>query len=85
MLTALTIKNQHADIFTFLHGNLQAQADNCRVPTEATKSSLVYVSDASQLAEARGRGSAIVIMPAQMAACAAIPCSPQMLIVAIFP
>ena len=71
MLTALTIKNQHADVFTFLHGNLDAQAGCCKVPAEATDSSLVYVSDAAQLAEARCRGSAIVIMPAHMAACAA--------------
>jgi UDP-3-O-[3-hydroxymyristoyl] glucosamine N-acyltransferase len=72
MLAASTIKNQHADIFTFLHGNLEAQASHCHVPTEAGSHSLVYVSDAAQLAEARGRGPAIVIVPSHMMGCAAM-------------
>jgi UDP-3-O-[3-hydroxymyristoyl] glucosamine N-acyltransferase len=69
MLTALTIRNQHADIFTFLHGNLEAKADHCHVPEEASCSSLVYVSDAAQLETALGRAPAIVIVPAHMTAC----------------
>jgi UDP-3-O-[3-hydroxymyristoyl] glucosamine N-acyltransferase len=69
MLTAQTIKDQHADIFTFLHGNLEAKADHCHVPDEASSGSLVYVSDAAQLAAALGRAPAIVIVPAHMAAC----------------
>jgi UDP-3-O-[3-hydroxymyristoyl] glucosamine N-acyltransferase len=68
MLTAHTIKNQHADIFTFLHGNLEAKAEHCHVPEEATHGSLVYVGDAAQLAEALGHEPAIVIVPAHMAA-----------------
>jgi UDP-3-O-[3-hydroxymyristoyl] glucosamine N-acyltransferase len=71
MLTANTIKNQHADIFTFLRGNLAAEAMHCRVPGQACSSSLVYVSDAEQLSEAVRRDPAIVIVPAHMATCAA--------------
>ncbi len=72
MLTANTIKNQHADIFTFLRGNLGAQASHCHVPAEATNRSLVYVSDEAQLAQAQCRDSAIVIVPSHMAGCAAL-------------
>jgi UDP-3-O-[3-hydroxymyristoyl] glucosamine N-acyltransferase len=71
MLAAQTINNQHADIFTFLHGNLEAIASHCHVPEEASGASLVYVSDPAQLAEARRRGAAILIVPAHMAACVA--------------
>jgi UDP-3-O-[3-hydroxymyristoyl] glucosamine N-acyltransferase len=71
MLTAHTIKNQHADIFTFLHGDLEATANHCHVPEEALGGSLVYVSDLAQLAEARARRPAIVILPSHLTACAA--------------
>src|SRR5258707_6278881 len=53
MLTAQTIKNQHSDIFTFLHGVLEIEAIHCHVPEEAFIGSLVYVMDASQLPEVR--------------------------------
>jgi UDP-3-O-[3-hydroxymyristoyl] glucosamine N-acyltransferase len=69
MLTAQTIKNQHSDIFTFLHGNLDAGASYCHIPEEALIGSLVYVSDASQLAEALRRKPAILIVPAKMTDC----------------
>jgi UDP-3-O-[3-hydroxymyristoyl] glucosamine N-acyltransferase len=71
MLTAHTIKDQHADIFTFLYGDLEAKAINCRVPEEAGSDSLVYVSDATQLAEALSHQPAIVILPTHMSACVA--------------
>jgi hypothetical protein len=35
MLTAHIIKNQHSDIFTFLHGDLEIEASHCHVPQEA--------------------------------------------------
>ena len=66
MLAAQTIKDQHSDIFTFLHGNLQLAASYCHVPEEALLGSLVYVSDAAQLAEARSRQPAILIVPVRM-------------------
>jgi UDP-3-O-[3-hydroxymyristoyl] glucosamine N-acyltransferase len=69
MLTAHTIKNHHSDIFTFLHGDLEIEASHCHVPQEALLGSLVYVSDAEQLAEARLHKPAILIVPAQMTGC----------------
>src|SRR6202011_546731 len=66
MLTAQTIKNQHSDIFTFLHGNREIGASHCHIPEEALLGSLVYVSDAAQLAEARRHKPAILIVPAKM-------------------
>ena len=69
MLTAQTIKNQHSDIFTFLHGNLDVGASHCHIPEEALVDSLVYVSDALQLAEARRHKPAIIIVPAKMIGC----------------
>ena len=73
MLSAQTIKNHHSDIFTFLHGNLETVAAQCHVPEEATPLSLIYVSDAAQLAEARSRKPAILIIPAKMACCVGAP------------
>jgi UDP-3-O-[3-hydroxymyristoyl] glucosamine N-acyltransferase len=67
MLSAQTIKNHHSDIFTFLHGNLAAIADNCHVPEEARRASLVYVTDAAQLCEARRHKPAILIVHANVA------------------
>ena len=69
MLTAQTIKTQHSDTFTFLHGNLEIAASDCRIPEEALLNSLVYVSDAAQLAEARRHKPAILIVPAKMTQC----------------
>ena len=63
MLAAQTIKDQHSDAFTFLHGNLGRSASHCHIPEEASTDSLVYVSDAKQLAEARSRRPAILIVP----------------------
>jgi UDP-3-O-[3-hydroxymyristoyl] glucosamine N-acyltransferase len=66
MLAAQTIKDQHSDIFTFLRGNLRLAASHCHIPEEASLASLVYVSDADQLAEARIHRPAILIVPGQM-------------------
>jgi UDP-3-O-[3-hydroxymyristoyl] glucosamine N-acyltransferase len=69
MLSAQTIKNQHSDIFTFLHGDLEIEASHCHVPQEALLGSLVYVSDAEQLAEARRHKPAILIVTTKMTGC----------------
>jgi UDP-3-O-[3-hydroxymyristoyl] glucosamine N-acyltransferase len=66
MLTGQTIKNQHSDVFTFLHGNLDIAASHCHIPEEALLGSLVYVSDAVQLAEARRHQPAILIVSSKM-------------------
>jgi UDP-3-O-[3-hydroxymyristoyl] glucosamine N-acyltransferase len=71
MLTAQTIKNLHSDTFTFLHGNLQNSASHCRIPEESCRRSLVFATDAAQLAEARRRTPAILIVHSKMSACAA--------------
>jgi len=73
MLNARTIESQHSDVFTFLRGNLDIAASQCHVPEEAACGSLVYVSDAEQLAEARRHKPAILIMSAEMAACLVPP------------
>jgi UDP-3-O-[3-hydroxymyristoyl] glucosamine N-acyltransferase len=67
MLSAQLIKNQHSNIFTFLHGNLEGTATHCRIPEEASHESLVYVSTEEQLAEARRHKPAILIVHANMA------------------
>jgi UDP-3-O-[3-hydroxymyristoyl] glucosamine N-acyltransferase len=67
MLSAQAIKNQHSDIFTFLRGNLEMAAMHCHVPEEALPQSLVYVTDAAQLSEARLHKPAILIVHVNMA------------------
>jgi UDP-3-O-[3-hydroxymyristoyl] glucosamine N-acyltransferase len=67
MLTAQTIKNQHANIFAFLHGNLEIAATHCHVAEEATPQSLVFVNDAALLAHVRCRKPAILIVQAKLA------------------
>lgn len=67
MLSANAIKNRHSDIFTFLHGNLELAARHCHTPEEAAAQSLVYVTDAAQLCEARRRKPAILIAHANLA------------------
>jgi UDP-3-O-[3-hydroxymyristoyl] glucosamine N-acyltransferase len=69
MLIAQTIENRHSDVFTHLHGNLQLSASHCHVPEEASTGSLVYASDAAQLAEARLHQPAILVVPAKMSGC----------------
>jgi UDP-3-O-[3-hydroxymyristoyl] glucosamine N-acyltransferase len=67
MLSAQAIKNHHSDIFTFLHGNLATAAAHCRIPEEAVAQSLVYVTDAAQLFEARRHKPAILIAHSNLA------------------
>jgi UDP-3-O-[3-hydroxymyristoyl] glucosamine N-acyltransferase len=67
MLSAQLIENRHSAIFTFLHGNLERVAAHCRVPEMASPQSLVYVSNAAQLAEARCHKPAILIVHANLA------------------
>jgi UDP-3-O-[3-hydroxymyristoyl] glucosamine N-acyltransferase len=67
MLSAQAIKNHHSDIFTFLHGDLALAASHCHVPEEALRQSLVYVTDAAQLLEARRHKPAILIAHANIA------------------
>jgi UDP-3-O-[3-hydroxymyristoyl] glucosamine N-acyltransferase len=67
MLSAQAIKNHHSDIFTFLHGDLELAAMHCHIPAEALPQSLVYVTDAAQLCEARRHKPAILIVHVNMA------------------
>jgi UDP-3-O-[3-hydroxymyristoyl] glucosamine N-acyltransferase len=69
MLTAQTIENRHSDVFTYLHGSLELSASHCHVPEAASAVSLVYASNAEQLAEARLRKPAILVVPAKMTGC----------------
>ena len=63
MLTGQTIKSQHADVFTFLNGNLQTQANHCETPADALAGSLVYANTPEQAAEAMLHQPAILIVP----------------------
>jgi UDP-3-O-[3-hydroxymyristoyl] glucosamine N-acyltransferase len=62
MLTGTTIRREHSDVFTFLHGNLANSACQCEIPEQVLRGSLVYVSDAAQLAEALKHEPAILIV-----------------------
>jgi hypothetical protein len=62
MLSAHTVQSQHADVCQYLQGDYEAVATNCRVPNEAGTDSLVFVSDVTQLAIARQRGAAILVV-----------------------
>jgi UDP-3-O-[3-hydroxymyristoyl] glucosamine N-acyltransferase len=68
MLSAHTVQSRHGDVFTYLRGDLDAVANNCRIPVEAGVDSLVFVSDAAQLALACERGAAIVVLEQKFAA-----------------
>lgn len=66
MLTGQTIKNDHADVFTFLSGNLQTTASHCEIPEQALSGSLVYASTSDQAAEAMMHRPAILIIASHM-------------------
>ena len=66
MLTGQTIKTHHADVFTFLQGNLQTQATDCKIPVLALGGSLVYASTGEQAAEALLHRPAILVVSAQL-------------------
>jgi UDP-3-O-[3-hydroxymyristoyl] glucosamine N-acyltransferase len=67
MLRAQTIRNDHAEVLTFLHGNLEACATRCRSPGEAGDDSLVFATSPEQLAESIRRKAAIVIVQEKIA------------------
>jgi len=67
-LSARTVRDNHADLFTYLQGDLEASADACRGPEEGCAASLVYASDAEQLAAAARTHAAIVIVERGLAA-----------------
>jgi len=71
MLAAQTIQQDHAAVFTWLSGDLQRVASECRVPAEVGPDSLVFVGDEAQLACTMQRKPAIVIVQANLAARAA--------------
>ena len=52
MLAARDVKDRHSDVFTHLAGSLNRSARLCRVPEDACKDSLVYVTDPAQLKQA---------------------------------
>jgi len=61
MLSAQTVANEHAELFTLLCGDLSARARHCRRPEECDPQSLVFVTDAAQVARVAQVGAAIVI------------------------
>ena len=67
MLSGQTIHNRHSETFTFLQGDLAITALNCHVPEEASRQSLVYVTDVAQLCEARRHRPAILVVHAKVA------------------
>jgi UDP-3-O-[3-hydroxymyristoyl] glucosamine N-acyltransferase len=66
MLTGQTIKSHHADVFTFLAGNLQTRASHCETPEQALSGSLVYASTPEQLTEALLHRPAILVIASQI-------------------
>ncbi len=67
MLNARTVQGSHGDVFTYLHGELDAAATHCHMPCDAGPNSLVFVSDQAQLANARERGAAILVVQRDIA------------------
>src|SRR5437762_3541318 len=67
MLRAQTIWNDHAEVLTFLHGNLEASATRCDSPDEAGDDSLVFATSPEQLAQATRRKAAIIIVHEKIA------------------
>jgi len=67
MLAATTIQTQHADVFTFLCGDLKKRATVSRTWDRACCESLVFVSDEVQLAAALRVKPAILVVQAKLA------------------
>jgi len=67
MLHARTVQSRHADVFTYLQGDPDAMAANCRVPADAGPESLVFVTDPAQLEIARQRRAAILVVQRDVA------------------
>ena len=68
MLQALTVANDHPDLFTHLAGDLRRGAAQCRPPEEATPESLVYASEPAHIQQALSRKAAILIVHRKLAA-----------------
>jgi len=66
MLTGQTIKSHHADVFTFVEGDLQTRASHCEIPEQALRGSLVYASTPEQAAEALLHRPAILIIASHL-------------------
>ena len=67
MLKAQTIRSDHADVFSFLQGNLAACASGCHTPDETGHASLVFVSRPEQLAAAIRLKAAIIVVHRKIA------------------
>ena len=67
MLSGQTIKDDHADMFTFLSGDLDSRATRCQSPKDACSDSLVCVNESAQLDEANKHTPSIVIVDAKIA------------------
>ncbi len=62
MLSARHIRQNHSDLCTFVHGNVDAVADRCRSPDDSCAHSLVFVGDTAQLDLVRLKGAAVVVV-----------------------
>jgi UDP-3-O-[3-hydroxymyristoyl] glucosamine N-acyltransferase len=67
MLNARTIQTLHSDVCTYMWGNLDAAADDCRAPADAGPGSLVFVTDLAQLQAVRSRHAAILVLQRDIA------------------
>ena len=67
MLNARTIQAHHADACSYLWGDLDMVATDCRAPEDAGPDSLVFVTDAAQLAAVRQRRAAILVVQRDVA------------------
>jgi UDP-3-O-[3-hydroxymyristoyl] glucosamine N-acyltransferase len=62
VLKAETIRNHHADMFTFVQGDLDATATVCHRPEETCPESLIYLSNPRQLEAVSSPDAAILIL-----------------------
>jgi UDP-3-O-[3-hydroxymyristoyl] glucosamine N-acyltransferase len=67
MLAAQTIQHDHAAVFTWMSGDLERVARDCRVPAEAGADSLVFACDDEQLNCSVQAKPAIVIVQEKLA------------------
>ncbi|HTV95728.1 MAG TPA: UDP-3-O-(3-hydroxymyristoyl)glucosamine N-acyltransferase [Steroidobacteraceae bacterium] len=67
MLNAHVIKQHHSDLFTYLQGDLQSSASECRSPEDAAAGTLIYVGKPEQLENALLNETAIVIVHRSLA------------------
>jgi len=67
MLHAHTVQSRHADVCSYLQGDLDTAAANCHIPGDAGPDSLVFVTDLVQLEIARQRRAAILVVQRDIA------------------